>query len=96
MKLDYQIEHAEAIARLVGPNDRNLKVFKQYMNLAVSLHGKDIVVSGGDEQKPLLNQIFNGTASRNTISLCALCVCVCVCVTNLGARSTVYSACAHV
>lgn len=58
MKLDYQIEHAEAIARLVGPNDRNLKVFKQYMNLAVSLHGKDIVVSGGEDQKPLLNHIF--------------------------------------
>ncbi len=59
MKLDRQIDHADAIAKLVGTNDKNLRVFKQYMNLSVSLHGKDIVVSGGEDKKELLNQIFN-------------------------------------
>lgn len=59
MKLDRQIDHADAIAKLVGTNDKNLKVFKQYMNLSVSLHGKDIVVTGGEDKKDLLNQIFH-------------------------------------
>jgi len=59
MKLDRQIDHADAIAKLVGTNDKNLKVFKQYMNLSVTLHGKDIIVNGGEDKKTILNKIFD-------------------------------------
>lgn len=58
MKLDRQIDHADAIAKLVGTNDKNLKVFKQYMNVSVTLHGKDIIVNGGEDKKTILNKIF--------------------------------------
>ncbi|MGA0351623.1 MAG: PhoH family protein [Acholeplasmataceae bacterium] len=59
MKLDRQIDHADAIAKLVGTNDKNLKVFKQYMNVSVTLHGKDIIVNGGEDKKTTLNKIFD-------------------------------------
>lgn len=59
MKLDRQIDHADAIAKLVGTNDKNLKVFKQYMNVSVTLHGKDIIVNGEEEKKELLNKVFD-------------------------------------
>lgn len=59
MKLNRQIDHADAIAKLVGTNDKNLKVFKQYMNVSVTLHGKDIIFNGDESKKLLLNQIFD-------------------------------------
>lgn len=59
MKLNRQIHHADAIARLVGVQDRNLLVFKQYLGITVSLHGSDIVTDASKEQIPLLEAIFD-------------------------------------
>lgn len=58
MKLNQQIHHADAIARLVGIQDRNLLVFKQYLGIHVSLHGTEIITDANKEQIPLLEAIF--------------------------------------
>jgi phosphate starvation-inducible PhoH-like protein len=58
MKLNRQIHHAEAIARLVGIQDRNLLVFKQYLGINVSLMGSEIVTDANHSQIPLLETIF--------------------------------------
>ena len=58
MKLNQQIHHAEAIARLVGVQDRNLLVFKQYLGIVVSINGSEIITDAKKEQIPLLEAIF--------------------------------------
>jgi phosphate starvation-inducible protein PhoH and related proteins len=58
MKLNRQIHHAEAIARLVGIQDRNLLVFKQYLGINVSIMGSEIFTDAKTEQIPLLEAIF--------------------------------------
>ncbi len=58
MKLNRQIHHAEAIARLVGVQDRNLLVFKQYLGIVVSVNGSEIITDAKKEQIPLLEAIF--------------------------------------
>jgi phosphate starvation-inducible protein PhoH and related proteins len=58
MKLNQQIHHAEAIARLVGIQDRNLLVFKQYLGITVSIMGAEIFTDAKVEQIPLLETIF--------------------------------------
>lgn len=58
MKLNRQIHHAEAIARLVGIQDRNLLVFKQYLGMNVSVMGSEIITDAKKEQLPLLEAIF--------------------------------------
>jgi len=58
MKLNRQIHHAEAIARLVGIQDRNLLVFKQYLGINVSIMGSEILIDAKTEQIPLLEAIF--------------------------------------
>src|SRR3989339_280129 len=58
MKLNQQIHHAEAIARLVGVQDRNLLVFKQYLGIVVSVNGSEINTDAKKEQIPLLEAIF--------------------------------------
>ncbi len=59
MKLNRQIHHAEAIARLVGIQDRNMLVFKQYLGIHVSVHGSEIVTDGTEKTRPLLEAIFS-------------------------------------
>lgn len=59
MKLNRQIHHAEAIARLVGIQDRNLLVFKQYLGMNVSVVGSEILTDAKKEQLPLLEAIFD-------------------------------------
>ena len=59
MKLNRQIHHVDAIARLVGVQDRNLLVFKQYLGITVSLHGSEIVTDASRDQIPLLEAIFD-------------------------------------
>ncbi len=58
MKLNRQIHHAEAIARLVGIQDRNLLVFKQYLGMNVSVMGSEVITDAPKEQLPLLEAIF--------------------------------------
>ena len=58
MKLNRQIHHAEDIARLVGIQDRNLLVFKQYLGINVSIMGSEIYTDAKTEQIPLLEAIF--------------------------------------
>ncbi|MDO9629881.1 MAG: PhoH family protein [Acholeplasmataceae bacterium] len=58
MKLNQQIHHAEAIARLVGIQDRNLLVFKQYLGINVSILGSEIVTDAKKEHLELLEAIF--------------------------------------
>ncbi|MFH1692938.1 MAG: PhoH family protein [Bacillota bacterium] len=59
MELNRQIHHAEAIARLVGIQDRNLLVFKQYLGMNVSIRGSEIITDASKEQIPLLEAIFD-------------------------------------
>jgi phosphate starvation-inducible PhoH-like protein len=59
MKLNRQIHHVDAIARLVGVQDRNLLVFKQYLGITVSLHESEIVTDASKDQIPLLEAIFD-------------------------------------
>ena len=59
MKLKRQIFHVDAMANLVGINDRNLRVFKQYMNVSVTLHDRNIIVSNADGKEKLMNNIFD-------------------------------------
>lgn len=59
MKLDRVINHADVISKLVGSQDRNLKVFKQYLNISVSLQGSHIVMDAKEDDIPKLTQIFD-------------------------------------
>ncbi|TVP84698.1 MAG: PhoH family protein [Acholeplasmataceae bacterium] len=59
MKLNQHIHHAEAIARLVGVQDRNLLVFKQYLGVQVSIFGSEINTDAQEEMRPLLEAIFS-------------------------------------
>jgi phosphate starvation-inducible PhoH-like protein len=59
MKLDRMINHADVISKLVGSQDRNLKVFKQYLNISVSLQGNHIVMDAKEDDIPKLTQIFD-------------------------------------
>ncbi len=58
MKLNQQIHHAETISRVVGIQDRNLLVFKQYLGIHVSVRGSDIITDAKPEMKALLEAIF--------------------------------------
>ncbi len=58
MKLNQQIHHAESISRLVGVQDRNLLVFKQYLGVLVSIRGSEIITDAKKEMLPLLEAIF--------------------------------------
>ncbi len=58
MKLDQQIHHAETISRVVGIQDRNLLVFKQYLGIHVSVRGSEIITDSKPEMKGLLEAIF--------------------------------------
>ncbi len=58
MKLNQQIHHAESISRLVGVQDRNLLVFKQYLGIVVSLRGSDIITDASKDKLAFLESIF--------------------------------------
>jgi phosphate starvation-inducible PhoH-like protein len=58
MKLNQQIHHAESISRLVGVQDRNLLVFKQYLGVLVSVRGSEIITDAPKEKLPILEAIF--------------------------------------
>jgi phosphate starvation-inducible protein PhoH and related proteins len=59
MKLTRTLNHAEAIARLVGVQDRNLLVFKQYLGIHVSVLGSEIHTDAPEEQRALLDAVFD-------------------------------------
>ncbi len=59
MKLNRHIHHAEAIARLVGIQDRNLLVFKQYLGITVSVRGSEIHTDAKPQMMPLMEAIFH-------------------------------------
>lgn len=59
MKLNRHLNHAEAIARLVGVQDRNLLVFKQYLGVHVSVLGSEIHTDAPIEQRALLDAVFD-------------------------------------
>jgi len=59
MKLNRHLNHAEAIARLVGVQDRNLLVFKQYLGIHVSVLGSEIHTDAPEEQRALLDAVFD-------------------------------------
>lgn len=58
MKLSQQINHVDSISRLVGVQDRNLLVFKQYLGVLVSVRGSDIITDAEGEKLALLETIF--------------------------------------
>lgn len=58
MKLNQQIHHAESISRLVGVQDRNLLVFKQYLGISVSIRGSEIITDAKPDMLSLLEAIF--------------------------------------
>lgn len=58
MKLNVKINHIDTLSRVVGINDRNLKVFKQSLGVIVSIDGENIITNANDELKPLLERIF--------------------------------------
>ena len=58
MKLNQQIHHADSISRLVGVQDRNLLVFKQYLGVLVSIRGSEIITDAKKEMLSLLEAIF--------------------------------------
>ncbi len=58
MKLSQQIHHAETISRVVGIQDRNLLVFKQYLGIQVSVRGSEIITDAKQDMKELLEAIF--------------------------------------
>lgn len=58
MKLSHQIHHADTISRLVGIQDRNLLVFKQYLGINISIRGSEIVTDAIEKFIPLLETIF--------------------------------------
>jgi phosphate starvation-inducible protein PhoH and related proteins len=59
MKLNHTISHAPAIARLVGVQDRNLLVFKQYLGCRVDIQGSEIHTDAPKEMLSLLEAVFH-------------------------------------
>lgn len=59
MYLDAKINHSDVLSRIVGIQDRNLNVFKQYLDIRISIHEEKIFTDAPVEMKPLLELIFS-------------------------------------
>lgn len=59
MYLDAKINHSDVLSRIVGIQDRNLNVFKQYLDIRISIHEEKIYTDAPVEMKPLLELIFS-------------------------------------
>ncbi|CCV64160.1 Phosphate starvation-inducible protein [Alteracholeplasma palmae J233] len=58
MKLDVKIKHPETLNLLVGMHDKNLAVFKEYLDIRVSILNDEIIVDSDPATKPFLTEIF--------------------------------------
>lgn len=58
MKLDIKIEHHDIISKLVGPQDRNLNVIKQYFGVKISISENIIITDATGDTKKLLESVF--------------------------------------
>src|SRR5690554_6127515 len=58
MKLDIKIDHHDVIAKIVGPQDRNLNVLKQYFGIKVSINENEIITDAKKETKTILENVF--------------------------------------
>lgn len=58
MKLDIKIDHHDVITKIVGPQDRNLNVLKQYFGIKISINENEIITDANKDTKKLLENVF--------------------------------------
>lgn len=58
MKLDVTINHHETLSQIVGVQDKNLAVFKQYFGIKIAINDNVIITDANKELKGLLNDTF--------------------------------------
>ncbi|MDL2292678.1 PhoH family protein [Acholeplasma sp. OttesenSCG-928-E16] len=58
MKLNLEIKNTNTLANIVGINDNNLKIFKDYLGITVSIRETNIITDAKGEDKELLELIF--------------------------------------
>ena len=61
MKLNIKIDHHDVVAKIVGPQDRNLNVLRQYFSIKISINENEIVTDAKENIKELLENIFKTT-----------------------------------
>src|SRR5690554_97717 len=58
MKLDIKIDHHDVITKIVGPQDRNLNVLKQYFGIKISINENEIITDANKDTKKHLENVF--------------------------------------
>ena len=58
MKLNVKIDHHDVIAKIVGPQDRNLNVLKQYFGIKISINENEIITDANKTTKTILENVF--------------------------------------
>lgn len=73
MAFEIKINNHKGIANILGVNDQNLKIFKEYLGIDVSVYGDKVICNTTDENKKQLKNIFQvlETISDEKISLSA-------------------------
>lgn len=58
MELNVKISHADTLSRVLGAQDRNLNVFRQYFGVQISINGEKIITNASKALKPLIEKVF--------------------------------------
>jgi len=59
MKLNVKIGHQDILGIIVGSQDRNLNIIKQYFGIKISINENEIITNAKKDIKPLLERVFN-------------------------------------
>ncbi|VEU81006.1 PhoH family protein [Haploplasma axanthum] len=59
MKLDVKIEHYDILSKVVGAQDKNLNVFKQYFGIKITITEDTIITDANNDLKLVLEKIFS-------------------------------------
>lgn len=58
MELKTTIKHADILSKVLGSQDKNLNVLKQYLDVNIAINGEKIITDANEEQKDLLDRVF--------------------------------------
>ena len=58
MKLNLEIHNGNSLQSIVGVNDDNLKIFKEYLGIIVTIRGAEIHTDAHEDKRRLLENIF--------------------------------------
>ena len=58
MKLNFEVHNSSTLSSIVGVNDNNLTMFKEYLGIIVTIRGSEIHTDASQDKKIILEKIF--------------------------------------